>query len=151
MRKIILVLCSATILMLLVYTFYHKTYINNDLVFQSLNKNEKNYPDAYEFFHSKEEIEHYFYRNKHTKDIKIKCRDIVFDFKNYSYVIFDGHRVKKIFYSYKTTFFDDISPSYAKPKGKKPVFVEYEDDKSEKGIFIYKVKKDISLRGFYGV
>lgn len=151
MKKIIIFLVSATILMLLVYTFYHKNYIQYDLVFKSLNKNEKFYPGAYEFFHSKEDIHSYFNRTTETKGYGIKSRNIVFDFENYSYVIFYGRRVKNMYYSYKTTFFDDISPSYARPKNKIIVFVEYENDKSEKGIFIYKVKKDIRLRGFYGL
>lgn len=53
-------------------------------------------------------------------------------------------------YSQKQIYFDDPTPSYARTKGKIPVFVKYEDgDSATNGIFIYRVAKDKRLRGFY--
>lgn len=133
----------------LVFVFYHKNYLDYKLVYEGFNLKENFEPNAYEFFHSKEEIISFFKRNKETRKIENNCGNIKFDFENYSYCIFFGGRVKQMYYSYKTTLCNDISPSYARPSGKKVVFVEYEGNKKNT-VFIYRIKKDNSLRGFYG-
>ena len=132
------------------YTFFHKSYISFELVGELPNGSEDFRPLGYEFFHSTQELESYFRRNKRTKQLEKNLSDITFDFTNYSYCIFYGRQVASMSYSYKTTYFDDPTPTYTRPKRKIPVFVTYgEGPGSEKGTFLYRVSKDDRLRGFY--
>lgn len=133
----------------LVFIFFNKTYLDFSLVYVEKNNDETFKPDAYEFFHSKAEIISFFNRNEKTKKFGANC-DLNFNFENYSYCIFYGCEIKRMYYSYKTSFFNDLTPTYAKPKNKKVVFVEYVNNK-ENGIYIYKIAKNDKLRGFYGI
>ncbi len=151
MKKSVILLVIIGMLILLTYVFFRKNYLQCDLFYEIPNSDKDFYPNGYEFFHSKKEIDNYINRNKRTKDLREKLQMLDFDFKNYSYCVFYGRKAKKIYHSYKTTLLDDLSPSYAKPNGKTLVFVEYEDDDKGKGVFIYKTKKNIKLRGFYGI
>lgn len=151
MRKSVILLIVVGVLILVTYVFFHKNYLQFDLVYKIPNSDKNFYPNGYEFFHSKKEIENYLGRNKRTKDLREKFQTLDFDFNNYSYGIFYGRKVKSIYYSYKSTFLNDLSPSYAKPKGKVIVFIEYESSNKEKGVFIYKTKRNDKLRGFYGI
>ena len=132
-----------------VYEFFHKNSISFETVYRVPN-DEKFRPLGYEFFHSRQELESYFKRNNRTKDLRGKLSEVEFDFVNYSYCIFYGRKITSMSYSYKATYFDDITPTYARPKGKIPVFVTYDAaPSSERGTFIYRVSKDDRLRGFY--
>lgn len=105
---------------------------------------------AYVFFHSENDLKKYFSINAATREIERKAANIKFDFANYSYCIFFGRKVTNMNYSYKQTYFDDPTPSYARTKGKIPVFVEYEKDNTNPtGIFLYRVPKNEKMRGFY--
>ena len=150
MQRILLLLIGLFAISFLVYRFFHKTYISFELVYKVPDSSKEFRPLGYEFFHTKQELESYFRRNDRTKELKEKLSDIAFDFDQYSYCIFYGREVTSMSYSYKTTYVDDITPTYARPKGKVPVFVTYnEDSNSRKGVFLYKVNKDNKLRGFY--
>jgi hypothetical protein len=149
MKKKILLLSLLTLMLLVCFVFFKKTYLDFDLVYVEKNVNETFKPDAYEFFHSKNEMNIFFNRNEKTKKIGTNCK-INFDFEKYSYCIFYGCKIKNLYYSYKTTFFNDMTPKYARPNNKKVVFVEYGDNKKSE-IYIYKISKDESLRGFYGI
>ena len=125
-----------------------RTYLN-DSILHGYAKDF--YPNGYEFFHSKKELDNYVNRNKRTKTLGQKLLTLNFDFDKYSYCVFYGRKVKKLYHSYKSTLLDDLSASYIKYNKKTLVFVEYEKDDNEKGIFIYKIKKNTKLRGFYGI
>jgi len=139
-----------------IYFFYKKVYLDFEIVCEFPNiRNGEFYPDAYVFFHSQQSIDNFFELISETRKIKSFIpKEIVFDFTNYSYCIFYGRKVENMYYSYKTTYFDDPSPSYASCRkyGKKCVFVKYFDQRldSANGIFLYRVNKDEKLSGFNG-
>lgn len=148
---------TTTALFLIIYIFLNKHYIPFEEVCKIYNvEDEKGfYPDAYVFFHSNREIENFFkHTNKYTELYGEKCKNIHFDFNNYSYVIVYGAKIKSMYYSYKTTIFNDKSPDYAKAHryGDICVFIEYEEwTKQNNGIYFYKVKRNPKFRGFGGL
>lgn len=150
MRKKTIYIIIIIVFTLLGYLFFNKKYIEYELVCKIPNSDNKFYPDAYEFFHSKENLTRYFNRNDRTKEYGKTCQNIDFDFSKNSYVIVYGKKVKKMFHSYKTSLFNDISPSYSKPQGKTLIIIEYDED-SDEGVFIYRIEKKSKFRGFYGV
>jgi hypothetical protein len=105
---------------------------------------------AYEFFHSKEEINNYFKRNDTTKELFNKIENINFNFDKYSYCVVYGFEVEKMYYSYQDIYFNDLSPKYARPSNKILVSIKYRDQFKNKVIF-YKLNKNPKLRGFYGI
>ncbi len=133
-----------------IYIFFHKKYVKCELLLNIPHSDEEFYPNAYEFFHSKEDMERYFHRNDRTRKYEKECEKIEFDFDKNTYVFVYGKKIKNMFYSYKTSFFNDTSPSYSKPKNKTLIFIDYEDN-NDKGVFIYKLDKNPNLRGFYGI
>lgn len=165
MQQIIKIMKSKTFYILILvlsllslgtYLFNKKNHLNFELVSKVQNSNEEFYPLAYEFFHSQNAYDSFFKRNSETKDLKKyfpKSADL--DFNNYSYCIFFGKSLNDLYFSYKATYFDDPSPSYAscRSQGKKFVVATYKDtiQNDEKGIFLYKVNKDDKLRGVYGL
>lgn len=151
MKKTIVYSVLILISIILVYIFFHKSSINYELLIKIPKSDKEFYPNAYEFFHSKESIEKYFNRNNKTKEYQKEVQDIDFDFKKHSYLIVYGKKIKNLYHSYKTSYFNDLSPSYSKPRNKTLIFVEYEENNSDTGVFIYIVDKDSNLRGFYGI
>ena len=104
------------------------------------------YPFAHVIFHNKKKLESFFKMTEETRVYKSKIQDnIKFDFENYSYIIVYGRTVKKMWYSYKETLFDDPSPSYNRSWKKQVVFVEY-NDKNSGQVYIYQIPKDDKLR-----
>jgi len=55
-----------------------------------------------------------------------------------------------MYYSFKSTLFDDKSAAYAKRIGRRVLFIEYENVGTQ-GTFIYQIDKDLKLRGFFGI
>ena len=137
--------------MSVLYFFFYKNYLQSELICEIPNPSNVFYPDAYKFFHSKNEIDRFLELNQTTKSYKNYINKTEFDFNNFSYFIVYGREVKNIYYSHKSTFFDDKSESYARPKGKIPVFINYKNERSRNGVFIYRIEKDNRLRGFYGI
>lgn len=148
MKKMYILFCFV-LLGCFMFVFFHKTFLNQEMVFNGVMLNEKFRPNAYEFLHSEKDLSNFINRNDNTKLIGSNLKTVNFDFNNCSYCIVYGCKVKGMYYSYKTTFFDDTSPSYARPKDKKFIAIEYEKNKTN-GVFIYSLKKDKALRGFYG-
>jgi hypothetical protein len=138
------------------YFFFKKNYLDYELTCKLPNvRNGEFYPDAYVFFHNKKSIDSFFELTEETKNLKKNIPEgTIFDFNNYSYCIFYGRKVKSMYYSYKTTYFDDPSPSYASSRryGNKCVFVTYDKPTSniDNAIYIYRVKRDDKLSGFNG-
>ena len=87
--------------------------------------------------------------------VKSKCCGIKdtnkLDFNNHTYLFVFGAPIKKMYYSFKTTLFDDKSPSYAKAirHKKKCVFINYNIPTGY--TYLYEIKKDETLTGFNGI
>ena len=73
------------------------------------------------------------------------------DFNNHTYLFVFGAPIKKMYYSFKTTLFDDKPPSYAKAirHKKKCVFINYNIPTGY--TYLYEIKKDETLTGFNGI
>lgn len=148
MKKIYLIVITFFLLFLVLFIFFHKTQLEFELVCTSNNETEF-YPNAYEFIHSEKAFKSYIATNSNTRQFGKQCNQEL-NFSKYSYVIVYGRKPKLMYYSYKSTWFDDISPSYAPHWGRKVVFIEYEDESKGIGTFLYRVKKQEELRGFFG-
>jgi hypothetical protein len=136
--------------------FFQKKHLDFTLMAMLRNSNEVFYPLAYEFFHSEKAYNSFFERNSDTRRMKAYFPTSEnLDFNSYSYCIFFGRRVSDLYYSGKTTYLEDPSPSYASCQrwGKKFVVVKYNDsqDNDSKGVFLYSVAKDSKLRGVDGM
>jgi hypothetical protein len=153
MKNLIVILVVLLLAAIVVHRFYNKTQLSFKLICKVKDSTGEFRPLGYEFFHTRQELDSYFDRNKETKELKIKLDGVIFDFNKYSYSIFYGREVESMFYSYKSTYFDDITPSYARPNGKVPVFVTYENvlpnTTDSNCVYIYGLDKDARLRGFY--
>ena len=144
------------------YLFLKKVYLDFEEVCELSNIRTREFrPFAYVFFHSQKEIDDFLRNNysdlaPNTKKVK-SCilSKINLDFVNYSYCIFYGRKVENMYHSFKTTYFDDLTPSYVKRHRSdiKCVFVTYSNKElnNSNGIFLYKVKKDKRLSGFKGL
>lgn len=105
------------------------------------------YPSGYSVYHTEKEFlgsALYFYDGKEIT----QAMDM--DFSKYSYVMVQGAKVKRMYYSIKSTLFDDESPSYAKARRfwKWCLFIEYQEP--DKYMYIYQIDKNTRLRGFHG-
>lgn len=149
-RKLLLLGLVVIILTVAVSVFFHKKNLDFELVCKVPSK-DGIYPDAYVFLHSEQALKEYGFLNERTQKIINKCGSD-FNFSKYSYVICYGRPVAQMYHSYKTTCFDDKSAGYAKMNGKNVVFMDYGDSiKNSTPVYIYRLKNDSSLRGFYGI
>lgn len=136
------------------YLFFNKTYIDFEQVCILNKDSTEYYPDAYRFFHTSEELTDFFNMNSNTRELKKQLpSELKFDFDKYSYCIVYGNKVEKMFYSIKTTMFNDISPSYSSCRryGKKCVFIKYKNNAKVGNTYIYKINHNPKLRGFDGL
>ena len=62
-----------------------------------------------------------------------------------------GAPIKKMYYSFKTTLFDDKSPSYAKAIRHKKKCVFINSNIPTGYTYLYEIKKDETLTGFNGI
>lgn len=129
--------------------FFHETELQFELICSTKGRGTF-YPDAYVVIKSEAINKDFFSTNAATKELAAVCIDKV-DVSKYSYVVVYDKQVKRMYYSYKTTFFDDKSASYVKRWGVDVLFVEYADAPAEGGAFIYRIDKNETLRGFYGI
>lgn len=150
MKKSIFIL-GLLFVVIVIHLFYQKHYIAYGACYKIPNIHCEFYRDAYVFFHSDDQLRRFFKINSNTQEYGRNLKHIEFDFTKYSYLIVYGAKVDKMYYSYKTTMFNDPSPSYAKARryGKKCVFIDY-SKKVDKGVYIYRMEKDTLLRGFAG-
>ena len=141
----------ATIVLSLLYIAYSKHYIRYSACYKLTMLKTCYYPDAYRFINTKEDFEIYVELLNNTIDVKKIIDSNKLDFNKYTYVIVFGAPIKEMYYSLKTTILDDKSPSYAKAikHKKKCVFIKYAPPTGD--IYIYRIKKDLSLTGFNGI
>lgn len=153
-KYIVAIIFGLIIFPISIYWFSKKHYPAFEIYFKIPNVESDLYPGAYVFFNSNAQLTSFFNMNKDTRIYGENCKDVKFDFDNYTYVIVYGAKIESMYYSYKTTFFNDPSPSYAKARryGKKCVFIDYNKaSKAEKGVYFYRLKRDTLLRGFDGL
>lgn len=138
-------------LMFGLYFFYKKNYITFELVC-SIPDQTTFRPDAYVFFHSEKELNSFFDYNENTKKYKeylLKTQKDKFNFSKYSYCIFYGKKIASMYYSFKTTLFNDKTPPYQRDN-KIPVFVCYKLSENNSYAYIYRIERNINFRGFLG-
>ncbi|VBB45382.1 hypothetical protein TRIP_D300212 [uncultured Paludibacter sp.] len=151
MKKIIISLILLSFTIVVICLFFKKHYVSYNSYYKIPNVERDFYSGAYVFFHSKNELKSFFDLNDETHKFMENSKYINFNFSKYSYLIVYGAKIDKMYYSYKTTWFDDPSPSYAKARrfGKKCVFIKYR--KVDKAVYFYQIKKDTLLTGFNGL
>ena len=106
------------------------------------------YPDAYVIFHTEKEFLESAVYEHHGSNIN---RSMNLDFEKYSYVIVYGAKVKRMYYSVKSTLFNDKSPNYCSAiKNKKLcLFIEYQAP--DNYMYIYQIDKNCMLKSFGGI
>ena len=113
-RMLYMKLCFVVIVFGLSFIICNKHYIKYSACYKLPIPKTPFYPDAYKFVNTKEE----FLSNMKLIDNAIKVEAIIdtnkLDFNNHTYLFVFGAPIKKMYYSFKTTLFDDKSPSYAK-------------------------------------
>ena len=117
-------LCFVVIVFVLSFITCNKHYIKYSACYKLPIPKTPFYPDAYKFVNTKEE----FLSNMKLINKAIKVEAIIdtnkLDFNNHTYLFVFGAPIKKMYYSFKTTLFDDKSPSYAKAiRHKKNVYL----------------------------
>ncbi len=150
-RLFLIVVFITTIVLSLFYIAYSKHYIKYSACYKLVTLKTPFYPDAYRFINTKEDFEIYIGLMDNTIDVKSFIDYNKIDFKRYTYIMVFGAPVEEMYYSLKTTIFDDKSPSYAKAMRfkKKCVLIKYAPPTGY--IYIYRIKKDLSLTGFNGM
>lgn len=129
-----------------IHVFDKKTYVPVEEV--CVPSQSDFYPLGYVFVHNKKKAKNLLSIFEDNQPIMFeKLKDFDFDFNRYSYLITYGAPVKKIYYSMKTTWWDDPDPPYAKcrKKGLKFVAVEYKE--VDKKAHLYKLDRDTTLSG----
>ena len=150
-RMLYMKLCFVVIVFGLSFIICNKHYIKYSACYKLPIPKTPFYPDAYKFVNTKEE----FLSNMKLINNATKVEAIIdtnkLDFNNHTYLFVFGAPIKKMYYSFKTTLFDDKSPSYTKAirHKKKCVFINY---KIPTGYtYLYEIKKDETLTGFNGI
>ena len=105
------------------------------------------YPDGYRVFHTEKD---FFESATYLYDGKDIAKVMKLDFSKYSYVIVQGAKVKRMYFSLKSTLLDDKSPSWAQARRewKLCLFIEYQTPDND--MYIYQIDKNSHLRGFGG-
>lgn len=110
----------------------------------------QSYSCTYKLINGQKEMESYL----NLLTVSEKCmysNNLDLDFSKYTYVIVQGAKLKRMYWSFKRTLFDDPSPAYAKAyrEGKKSLFVQY--NTPDGGIYIYRINKNFSLSNLNGL
>lgn len=132
-RKNVILLGSVLVVVIGAIIFFHQTELEFELIC-SADIRDDFYPDAYVVINSEKKKRDYFTTNKDTKTLASICIDKI-DVSKYSYVVVYGRKVKRMYYSYKTTFFNDKSDYYVKRWGADVLFIEYEPDTDDTPTF----------------
>ena len=150
-RMLYMKLCFVVIVFGLSFIICNKHYIKYSACYKLPIPKTPFYPDAYKFANTKEE----FLSNVKLINNAIKVEAIIdtnkLDFNHHTYLFVFGASIKNMYYSFKTTLFDDKSPSYAKAirHKKKCVFINYNIPTGY--TYLYEIKKDETLTGFNGI
>lgn len=148
-KKIVVLLVSVISIMIFVVGFFYQFEVDYSN-YKRIERIDGDgfYPDAYVIFHTEKEfIESSVYKYHGSK---IKC-SMNLNFEKYSYVIVYGAKVKRMYYSVKSTIFDDKSPYYCGAiKNKKfCLFIDYQAP--DNYMYIYQIDKNYMLKSFGGI
>lgn len=147
-KKIILLVSVLSIVIFIVGFFYQfeVDYSN----YKRIERIDGNgfYPDAYVIFHTEKDFLESTVYDNHGSNIK---RSMNLNFEKYSYVIVYGAKVKRMYYSLKSTIFDDKSPYYCSAIRKRKIclFIEYQAP--DNYMYIYQIDKNCMLKSFGGI
>lgn len=149
--KTVHILIMITLAIIGIVIFNYKTYLDFELACEVKNGTEF-YPDAYTFIHSEKDLKRYNFTGNEAKLVTSTCNKM-FDFRNFSYLIIYGRKPKAMYYSLKSKYMDDKSASYVELPDSKVVFIEYvnEQASSDGKTYVYKLQKQVELRGFFGI
>lgn len=147
-KKIILLVSVLSIVIFIIGFFYQfeVDYSN----YKRIERIDGNgfYPDAYVIFHTEKDFLESTVYDNHGSNIK---RSMNLNFEKYSYVIVYGAKVKRMYYSLKSTIFDDKSPYYCSAIRKRKIclFIEYQAP--DNYMYIYQIDKNCMLKSFGGI
>lgn len=127
--------------------FVYRHPINDyDIIFNSSEIGMKTdfYPYAYRLIMDKDKWVSYVRTNSDTKMLSIINEDSL-DFKKRMYLIVYGAKIKNMYWSFKSTLFDDVNASYSKGfrKGKKLIMVDYMTP--DGNIYVYRMNTNPAL------
>lgn len=149
--KIALYVIISLILVLLSIDYLQNFFRQRDVLYNAFYEIDEDdfYPDAYVVFHSEMQLKQSAAYRFHADEIE-KAMSGKFDFFKYSYVIVYGAKIERMYYSFKSTIFDDKSPSYASARRfhKQCLFIEYKEPDGH--IYMYQIDRNPELMGFGG-
>lgn len=144
----LILIVSFTVIIGLAVGFFHEFEVcYSDCKRIKLVGGEGFYPDGYSVYHSEKE----FLRSPlYEYDGDDIMNALEMDFARYSYVMVQGAKVKRMYFSIKSTLLDDKSPDWAKARRywKLCLFIEYQNP--DNYMYIYQIDKNTRLRGFCG-
>lgn len=148
-NKIVILLVSAIFIVIFVVGFFYQFEVDySDYKRIERIDGDGFYPDAYVIFHTEKEFLESTVYDYHGINIK---RAMDLNFEKYSYVIVYGAKVKRMYYSVKSTIFDDKSPYYCSAIRNKMIclFIEYQVP--DNYMYIYQIDRNRLLKSFGGI
>lgn len=145
--KILIATSIITTIALIVVFFYQFEIGYSDCKRIKLIDGDGFYPDGYSVYHTEED---FLKSALYLYDGEDIMKVMNMDFSKYSYVMVQGAKVDRMYYSIKSTLFDDKSPSWAKAYKyrKLCLFIEYKTP--DNYMYIYQIDKNTRLREFRG-
>ena len=149
-KKVLSFVTVVSIITILIVGFFHEFEVDYSDYrrIKRVDGEEGFHPDAYDIFHTEKEFLESAVYDYHGSIIK---RSMNLNFEKYSYVIVYGAKVKRMYYSVKSTIFDDKSPYYCSAIRNKKIclFIEYQAP--DNYMYIYQIDKNCMLRSFGGI
>lgn len=108
------------------------------------------WPMAFRIFHDESSMQSYINLYEKGGAMEQKISEIQLDFEKYSYILVYGAKIDRMYYSMKSTWFDDISPYYASARryNECRLFIDYLNP--DGCVYLYQIKKNVKLRGICG-
>jgi hypothetical protein len=149
-KKVLSFVTVVSIITILIVGFFHEFEVDYSDYrrIKRVDGEEGFYPDAYVIFHTEKEFLESAVYDYHGSIIK---RSMNLNFEKYSYVIVYGAKIKRMYYSVKSTIFDDKSPYYCSAIRNKMMclFIEYQAP--DNYMYIYQIDKNCMLKSFGGI
>lgn len=148
-KRLTIFFVSAISIIVLVVGFFHQFEVSySDYKRVECVDGEGFYPDAYAIFHTQKESRESTVYHYHGRNIEHAMK---LNFEKYSYVIVYGAKVKRMYFSIKSTLFDDKSPYYCSALRNRMIclFIEYQAP--DNYMYIYQIKKNNLLKSFGGI
>ena len=141
MKKIFFIIIGIVIFIVCCMLFFYKHHIRIYECYEIPMSNTEYRPLGYRVFNSSEEYDDFCSYASDSVGLRLYKKKNGFEFDKYSYLIVHGAKVDNLYYSWKTTLFDDNNPTYAKAyrQLKHYLMIDYEcvDNKS----YLYKIDK----------